>query len=78
MGADETLKDVASIAQKIDNIELVKQVIDLQQQVFALFEKHRALKERLEMRYQLTFKNNSYRRGEDGPYCQAVGMEDRS
>jgi hypothetical protein len=69
MGIYDTLKDVASIAQKIDNIELMKQVIELQQQVVTLYEENRQLNERLATREKLTFKNNSYWMGDNGPFC---------
>jgi hypothetical protein len=76
MGLMETAKEIASIAQKIDNIDLVKRIMELQEQVFAqvdenrnLKEEVRALKARLETRDQMVFRRNSYWRGDDGPFC---------
>ena len=47
MGIVETLKDVATLVQKTDNIELVKQVLALQGQALEMQEDNRALRERI-------------------------------
>jgi hypothetical protein len=72
----DTIKEVASIAQQIDNLELVKRIMELQQQVFAqqdenraLIEEVRTLRAKLETRDQLAFRKNAYWRGEEGPFC---------
>ena len=76
MSVIDTVKDVAVLIQKLDNIDIVKRVLELQQQVFDLFEENRtlkddnrALKDRLTTREQLMFKGNAYWKGDDGPFC---------
>jgi hypothetical protein len=76
MGVIDTVKDVAFLVQKVDNIEIVKRVLELQDQVFELVEENRdlkeqtrLLKERLATREQMTFRKNAYWKGDDGPFC---------
>jgi len=76
MGVIETVKDIAVLVQKLDNMELVKRLVELQEQVYAVVtesrdvkEQNRNLQERLNTREQLTFRKNAYYRGEDGPFC---------
>ncbi len=71
MGAVDTLKETIGLIQKIDNLELYRQMIDLQTQVFDLVEENRSLKERLSTRETLTFRANAYWAGEDGPFCSS-------
>ena len=45
MGIYESIKDIMSIAQKADNIELYRQLLDLSQQAFDLQAELNQLKE---------------------------------
>lgn len=69
MGVLDTLKEAVGLIQKVDNIDLYKQMLELQTQVIALFEENRTLKDRLATRDQLTFKKNAYWMGDEGPFC---------
>lgn len=69
MGVLDTLKETVGLIQKVDNIELYRRMLDLQAQVQALVDDNRSLKERLAIRDQLSFRENSYFRGDEGPYC---------
>jgi hypothetical protein len=69
MGIIETVKDVAVLVQKADNIDLLKRILELQQQVYEVVNENHGLKERLATRDQLTFRKNSYWRGDEGPFC---------
>ncbi len=70
MGLIETTKEVVGLLQQIDNLELYRRMIELQQQAYALVDENRVLKERLATRDELTFRKNAYWRGEaDGPFC---------
>lgn len=71
MGAYEMIKDVMSIAQKADNVELMRSLVALQSQVLDLTEENRALKSRLTTQEQLVFRRNAYWKQdpEDGPFC---------
>lgn len=48
MGLIDTVKDVAVLVQKADNIDLVKHVLALQTQVQEILDENRALKARIE------------------------------
>lgn len=69
MGILDTVKDVAVLIQKADNIELVKQVLALQIQAQDLVEENRLLKSKLATREALAFRKNAYWLAEDGPFC---------
>jgi hypothetical protein len=69
MGILDTVKDVAILIQKADNIELVKQVMALQIQAQDLVEENRLLKAKLATREALTFRKNAYWLSDDGPFC---------
>jgi NAD-dependent SIR2 family protein deacetylase len=69
MGIYDAIKDAVQVAQKIDNIDLQKQLLALQTQVVDLVEENRTLKATIATRAELTFARNSYWRGDDGPYC---------
>ena len=47
MGIVDTLKDVVTLVQKTDNIELVKQVLALQTQALDMQEENRTLRDRI-------------------------------
>ena len=69
MGAIDTVKELAVLIQKLDNIELLKQVVSLQEQVYALVDENRSLKERLATRGKLSFRKNAYWLDDQGPFC---------
>ena len=76
MGVIDTVKDVASLVQKLDNIDLLKRMVDLQEQIFDLVcenheikEQNRVLAEKLATREQMIFRKNSYWRADEGPFC---------
>jgi regulator of replication initiation timing len=76
MKITETVKDLASLVQKMGNLEMAKQIVDLQSQIIDLVEENhqlrdenRRLKERATTQEQLLVRKNSYWRGSDGPFC---------
>ncbi len=80
MGVIDTVKDVAKLAQDVQNIPLYQQLVSLQAEVFELYDENRNLKdevrqlrEQLEMRAKMTFENNFYwivdGDSKDGPFC---------
>jgi hypothetical protein len=80
MGIIDTVKDVAALVQKADNIELHQKIIELQGQIMSLLEETHGLRaqrqqllDRLQFAEGLEFRNNMYwsrRDGcEEGPYC---------
>jgi hypothetical protein len=81
MGVIETAKEAVALVQKLDNIELVKTILSLQQQCYDLVFENRELKEKLlkaeetlSMQTALKFRGNAYWLGagseeQDGPIC---------
>ncbi len=80
MGILDTAKDAVQLVQKIDNIELYKQILDLQSEAIKLVEENislknqnRALQEQLKVKDSLTFENNGYwiqkENTKEGPFC---------
>lgn len=76
MGVIETVKDIGVLVQKLDNMELVKRLVELQEQIYEVVTENRDLKERvrglqeqLAMREQLVFRKNAYWTGDDEPFC---------
>lgn len=69
MSVIDTMKEVAGLIQKMDNLDLMRRVVELQEQVFELVNENRTLKERLATREQVTFSKNAYWKGTDGPFC---------
>jgi hypothetical protein len=78
----ETVKDVVSLVQKVDNIDLLKQILSLQSDVQKLYGENLALredvallKEKLRLKETLRFHDGNYflirnDGSEDGPFCQ--------
>lgn len=77
MGIVDTLKDVVTLVQKTDNIELVKQLLSFQTQALEMQEENRALHERtkeleraLDFAKSLRFEAPFYFAADDKvPYC---------
>lgn len=76
MGVIETVKDVGVLVQKLDNMDLVKRLVEQQEQVYEVVAENRDLKEtnhwlreKLSTREQLAFRKNAYWRSEEGPFC---------
>ena len=76
MGVIETMKDIGVLVQKLDNMDLVKRLVELQEQIYAVVsenrdvkEENRALREKLNTREQLVFRKNAYWKGDEGPFC---------
>lgn len=88
MSLYEGIKDVASIVQKADNIELYQKVIDLQKEALELIEENMLLKDRIRqfedkrsIKTNLIFKNNCYylkmeNDTLDGPFCPTCWDKD--
>ena len=80
MSVLETAKDVITLVQKADNLELVKQVLALQSDIMkmmdenrALKDENRALRDELNIKLKLVFRNDAYwlpndSGSEEGPY----------
>lgn len=67
MGIVDTVKDVAKLVQRADNIELYGKILELQSQIMGLLEENRDLKEQLrelrdnsDFRTSLVFEGNCY------------------
>jgi regulator of replication initiation timing len=81
LGILDTVKDVITLVQKADNLELVKQVLALQNDIVKMMDENRilkdenrALEEQLQVKQTLSFHDKFYwmpkKEGtEDGPFC---------
>jgi len=80
MGVLETAKDVVQIVQKIDNIELYKQILELQSEAIKIVEENlalrdqvRELEDKLRIKDKLTYELGCYwiatSDGREGPFC---------
>ena len=89
MGLVETAKDAFKIAQSLDNIELQRQILELQQEGFELIAENGRLKDELArlnkamaISGELIVRENAYFRDsgggqEDGPFCTCCWDVDR-
>jgi len=89
MGLYDNVKDVASIIQKSDNVELYKKILDIQKESMDLSEENRKLKEKIreleeliETKEALIYKDECYyMKSEneelDGPYCSRCWDKDK-
>jgi len=88
MGILETVKDVAVLVQKADNVELLKKVLDLQTELIELTQEMATLRrelsdatDQLQFQGELRFRDNLYWRvtegGEEGPFCSRCWDSDR-
>jgi hypothetical protein len=79
MGIIDDVKAIASTVQQIDNIELYRQILNLQSEVMGLVEQNTKLRasiSELEMQLQLSaeliFRANAYwLTSGEGPFCSA-------
>jgi len=77
MGAIENVKEVAKLVKDIGNMELYRQILDLQGEIMELTQANReyqkqveVLQEKLEQIGQMTFQSPFYfQNGDDVPYC---------
>lgn len=81
MSLYESIKDVANIVQKADNIDLYQKILDLQQEALDMIEENRDLKEKIRqledntnIEEKLVFKENKYYLKKEngievGPFC---------
>lgn len=81
MGIVDTAKEVAMLVQKLDNVELLPQMLDLQAQLGDMLEERRSLREEnADLRATLTaramaeFRDNAYWKPvegakPEGPFC---------
>jgi hypothetical protein len=81
MGVVENVKEIATLIQKIDNVDLYRKILDLQAQVMNLEEENAKLRtdnsdlrDRLEVKGSLVFNKDCYwlpraDNGPDGPFC---------
>jgi hypothetical protein len=80
MGILETVKDAVEVVQKADNIDLLRQLLNIHNDAIKLVEENGSLKskiqsleEQLKIRDALVFEDNVYwlqkETGKDGPYC---------
>lgn len=88
MGIYEGLKDAAGILKEAGKIEQYRQILEVQEkllemqrQISELETENKTLKEKLDIKGQLMFENNSYwlvQDGKkDGPYCSCCWDDNR-
>jgi hypothetical protein len=88
MGIVDQIKEIAALAQKVQNLELYHKLVAFQAEIvalqndnFELHEKVRALQEKVNLREQLSFEYNFYwlqsSDSKDGPYCPKCYNEDQ-
>lgn len=76
MSVYDAVKDALTIAQKADNVELIRTLLDVQKEALDLQEDNRRLKEEngrlmdvIEDVQKLVFRDDCYYFDDDGPYC---------
>ena len=76
MGILDEVKSLASTIQKIDNIELYRQILDLQGEVLKVVEENASLRkqvadlsEKMRISGELRFDRDVYWVDDAGPYC---------
>ena len=90
MSIVDNLKEVVALVQKIDNIELLRQIMSLQAEVLSLWDENnrlkaevRAVKEQLAYAGELRFHRDGYWKPtpdgkEEGPFCSVCWDVDRT
>ena len=76
MGTIDAIKDAISLANKVGNHELHRQLVELLDEVHSLrheqrqlIDEKRELEEAAALRDSLEFRGNAYWRGDEGPFC---------
>ena len=89
MGVFEIIKEVVKLAQKIDNVDLSRQILSLQTEIMGLLEENRILKEEIRslreksaIQGDLEFDGSNYYHYDphgntNGPYCQVCWDVDK-
>jgi hypothetical protein len=88
MGILDTAKEAVQLVQKIDNIELYKEVLNLQSEAIKLVNENTALRnqisaleDRLKVKEALRFEKNSYwveqKNSKEGPFCTLCWDKDQ-
>jgi len=78
MGAIDNVKEVAKLVKELGNMELYRQILDLQGEIMELTQANRELREnmqkledKLSQVEKMTFRSPFYyTEGDDVPYCQ--------
>ena len=87
----DNVKEVVGLVQKVDNIDLLRQILGLQGEVMQLWEDNNSLKaevkrlkEQMSYAGQLEFRRNGYwipkgeNKEEEGPFCSVCWDVDRT
>ena len=76
MNIVENIKSIGKTIQQLDNIELYQKILDVQAQALEIMEQdsklrdeNKDLREKLEIKGSLKYRNNAYWIENDGPYC---------
>jgi hypothetical protein len=88
MGIADQFRELAALAQKVQNLELYQKLVAFQAEIVALqndnselHERVRALQEKVNLREQLSLERNFYwlqsNGSMDGPYCPKCYNEDQ-
>lgn len=86
MGIIDNAKDVVSLVQKIDNLELYRKILDLQSEITKLVGKNTELKrqvkdltEKLEFHGTLEHRDGAYWKADGaGPFCMRCWGKERA
>lgn len=77
MGWYEALKDGISVAQKADNLQLVRDLLEAQQQIFDLVNENNQLKEEIKRLNEVVNIEANIERYKDAYIAHVVGMQKR-
>lgn len=88
MAIFDELKSVASTLQEVGKIEQYRQILnaqkellEMQKQIADITNENKELKEKLEIKESLTYKNNAYwikkENEKDGPFCSCCWDNDK-
>lgn len=88
IGVVDQVKEIAALAQKVQNLELYEKLVSFQAEIVALQNENtelhgrvRELQQKVNLREQMKFKDNLYwlQTGDsmDGPYCPKCYNEDQ-
>ncbi len=85
MSIIENVKEIANLARKLDDVDLYRRILALEQEVFELNEENRSLKERIsnlenieDITSKMIFKSPFwYMEGDKVPYCPRCWENDK-